>query len=383
MWALHKQASIIDVCVIADISALMKKAMSQQQDNARQPRKEATVAVYQDFDDKENAVGQHTSSGKGKKGLGHRRPETRNSMVQRPARYGDWFDGDDAELEKMVDEFNDEQVQQGNKKDGSDVARHVREIADGLCSQLDSLIDESELEGSADEQSLRDKLLESWEGKSYYDRLLQMTGSNETTSTLIQKSLEKQGKARCQQNKAGSPSDSSDSMHSTEPLLSPPKRRGHRSKQQSLEVKIPDHPLIPEEALTVVDKNKKNTTQKLQPSGPGLLKVSARGSKAGMAPWETKQDSAMSRQVQAARKQLRSHQGAYASAESSAKSLGMKLSSFKEKPLSLKHATEIKKEYDAMHSEVQSLLAAVTSLASSISAGRAQIDTVVTSLQKD
>eukprot|EP00889_Picochlorum_renovo_P002492 jgi/Picre1/29522/NNA_004908.t1 len=39
-------------------------------------------------------------------------------------------------------------TQQGNKKDGSDVARHVREIADGLCSQLDSLIDESELEGS-------------------------------------------------------------------------------------------------------------------------------------------------------------------------------------------------------------------------------------------
>ena len=167
----------------------------------------------------------------------------RKSVYQRPTRYGDWFDGDDDELEKMVDKFNDDEdgekaieaaaaVAQAEKKReqkdraarrksafpalalresialhrkeeeeeekaeeeakketvvdltaptaaaaaaaaspseiGTDIANKVRAIADGLCDRLDGLIEESPAlarGAKRDDKSLRDKLLESWEGR--------------------------------------------------------------------------------------------------------------------------------------------------------------------------------------------------------------------------
>jgi len=149
----------------------------------------------------------------------------RKSVVQRPTRYGDWFDGDDDELEEMVDEFNGdeeaareahEKAQAQRKREkmdsgraaptrrskqvalpeiseagetertatplaassgiplvsptdvGTDIANKVRAIADGLCEKLDGLIEESPALARGvkrDDKSLRDKLLESWEGR--------------------------------------------------------------------------------------------------------------------------------------------------------------------------------------------------------------------------
>ena len=155
----------------------------------------------------------------------------RKSVYQRPTRYGDWFDGDDEELERMVDEFNDDE-EEGAQQDaqqaqrrreqrdraarrksafptmaqrepsaseendqeehkaqeaymapaaeavscptaaaapaaalGNDIASKVRAIADGLCERLDGIIEESPMVRKPDEKSLRDKLVESWEGR--------------------------------------------------------------------------------------------------------------------------------------------------------------------------------------------------------------------------
>jgi len=140
----------------------------------------------------------------------------RKSVYQRPARYGEWFDGDDDELDKMVDGYNEDEENDGppheamaeahrqelkdraNRRKsafpavdmkrtsakettmtpeagsasvqvGSDIANKVRAIANGLCEQLDGLIEESpavgKLEKPDEGKSLRDKLLESWEGR--------------------------------------------------------------------------------------------------------------------------------------------------------------------------------------------------------------------------
>jgi hypothetical protein len=156
------------------------------------------------------------------------RRDRRKSVFQRPSRYGDWFDGDDDELEQMVDEFNgdeeaareaheealaqhkrekmesgraaptrrnnkqtlpataEEEEEEGKKTTplavtssglpivsssadlGTDIANKVRAIADGLCERLDGLIEESPAlprGAKRDDKSLRDKLLESWEGR--------------------------------------------------------------------------------------------------------------------------------------------------------------------------------------------------------------------------
>lgn len=157
----------------------------------------------------------------------------RKSVYQRPTRYGDWFDGDDEELERMVDEFNDddeeaaaqqaeqeahaqrrreqrdraarrksafpaisqrenaiaaEQAEAQEEEEaqaldieaasgphappaaalGNDIASKVRAIADGLCERLDGIIEESPMVRQRDEKSLRDKLVESWEGRVRY-----------------------------------------------------------------------------------------------------------------------------------------------------------------------------------------------------------------------
>lgn len=88
------------------------------------------------------------------------------------ATYGDWFDGDDAELEKMVDEFQNEPQQQHR----NNVGDRVRESVAELCGALDELIEEEDAisngRGIRDSgPSLREQLVDSWQGKSYYERL--------------------------------------------------------------------------------------------------------------------------------------------------------------------------------------------------------------------
>jgi hypothetical protein len=194
----------------------------------------------------------------------------RKSVYQRPARYGEWFDGDDEELERIVkDEDDDGQTGGKNSKTdgehasskvtttvlaptkpvaadseenagaaarrqqhkeraarrksafpalgggrgmtlhaaadedapqqsqvrepspsnaGSDIADKVRAIADGLCERLDGIIEESPaVKRLRDDRSLRDKLVESWEGRSYYDRLMQMAGADEAQRREVEK----------------------------------------------------------------------------------------------------------------------------------------------------------------------------------------------------
>jgi colicin import membrane protein len=140
----------------------------------------------------------------------------RKSVYQRPARYGEWWSGNDDELDRMVEgeadaaaEAEEERKRQERRdkaarrksafpaaaraqpvpevaaappppaaapppaKDsaaaGSAIADKVRAIADGLCGRLDGLIEESPMEKAGrrarDDKSLRDKLLESWEGR--------------------------------------------------------------------------------------------------------------------------------------------------------------------------------------------------------------------------
>lgn len=350
----------------ADVGALMKKAMQ----SAAGVDKEV-LHVYEDTE----------SSGEKDMGQNKKRHSGGQSR-KKPARYGDWFDGDDAELEKMVDEFNDESVVL--KDDAQDVARHVREITDGLCSQLDMLIDEKELDvdGKVNEQSLREKLLESWEGKSYYDRLLQMAGSTETTSTLIQKSLETQGKV------GGVRPD--DSSGSPVPLLSPPKRKTAHgntgpSKPQGLGVlKIPDRPLIPEEALSAVAdqpvKTKASVAAAKRNVGPGLLKVSARGSKPMSAPWDNQTDK-YSSQISSLKKDVAQQQDALVTAGKRAHD-GLSRLCVLKKEATLHEALELEKQFKAMEVDIQKIISLSRQLANQITVGKANASVLVKSLKK-
>lgn len=283
---------------------------------------------------------------------------------KKPARYGDWFDGDDAELEKMVDEFNDEQ-----QVEKEDVARHVQEITDGLCSQLDILIDENELDGNVNEQSLRDKLLESWEGKSYYDRLLQMAGSTETTSTLIQKSLENKGRTRTDE-----PSDS------PKTLLSPPKRKnsGNAQKPRALDVNrslVPEH--MPKGIGNV--RPKPSVAVNKRATGPGLLKVSARGAKPTPAPWE---NTLADKHSPASLKQdiMQQHESLAAVGKRAHDGLS-RLCCLK-KEATLQEAIDIEKEFRAMELDVQKIISLSRQLANQITVGKANASVLVKSLKK-
>lgn len=284
---------------------------------------------------------------------------------KKPARYGDWFDGDDAELEKMVDEFNDEQ-----QMENDDVARHVREITDGLCSQLDILIDENELDGKVNEQSLRDKLLESWEGKSYYDRLLQMAGSSETTSTLIAKSLENKGRTRTDDDSSGSP----------KPLLSPPKRKnGGSSKTRPLEK---SRPLIPDRDLSATENTKPRTsvTVHKKTTGPGLLKVSARGAKQAPSPWESSVGDKHST-VLSLKKGIAQQQEALATAGKRAHDGLSRLCCLK-KEATLQEAIDMEKEFRSLELDVQKIISLSRQLANQITVGKANASVLVKSLKK-
>jgi hypothetical protein len=286
--------------------------------------------------------------------------ESGGQSRKKPARYGDWFDGDDAELEKMVDEFNDEQ-----QVEKDDVARHVQQITDGLCSQLDLLIDENELDGNVNEQSLREKLLKSWEGKSYYDRLLQMAGSSETTSTLIQKSLENKGIAN---------SDG----ESPRPLLSPPKRKNNNAMHTSRGI---NPPLIPEQVLPSAGnaKPKLSVAVNKRPAGPGLLKVSARGAKPTPAPWEnTAGDKHSSASL---KKDVAQQQEALAGVGKRAHDGLSRLCCLK-KEATLQEAIDIEKEFRAMEIDVQKIISLSRQLANQITVGKANASVLVKSLKK-
>lgn len=96
----------------------------------------------------------------------------RKSVFQRPSRYGEWFDGDDDELERMVEEEECDEINDAlpHKAAQDDVANKVHAIANSLCEKLDGLIEESPAVKAAptDSKSLRDKLLESWEGRVWH-----------------------------------------------------------------------------------------------------------------------------------------------------------------------------------------------------------------------
>lgn len=136
----------------------------------------------------------------------------RKSVYQRPARYGDWWTGDDTELDQMVDEYNDDEEEEAAKAEeerqkreraarvnrrksafpalgrsvaveedepvaaaaaetkNADVGQQVRDMANELCAKLDGLIEpdaspKGQRKRFEDDKSLREKLLESWEGK--------------------------------------------------------------------------------------------------------------------------------------------------------------------------------------------------------------------------
>ncbi|KAL4524815.1 hypothetical protein Ndes2526B_g07007 [Nannochloris sp. 'desiccata'] len=322
----------------------------------------------------------------------------RKSVFQRPTRYGDWFDGDDDELEQMVDEFNGdeeaareahEEAKAQRKREkmegvraaatrrskqaaltatseevekertatplaassglplisptdmGTDIANKVRAIADGLCERLDGLIEESPAlprGAKRDDKSLRDKLLESWEGRSYYERLMQMAGGS-----AEQESLQAELEAAKAEGSMDSSTVSSDKEGSTAPgeqkpaapthalsFLSPPKPKMRMELAAALQrpllplakdlpitapkVGLPAAPapavVLPPATTTQPGKvspvSTVNTTSQAPPSNlqlqlprqqivqqqhtqdisRGLLKVSARGSKPMPAPWQ-------------------------------------------------------------------------------------------------
>lgn len=151
----------------------------------------------------------------------------RKSVYQRPARYGDWWTGDDTELDQMVQEYNEEEeaeaaaaaaaaaeaerkqkekARKARRKSAFpavgrqaaplldeeereelrkpeaapphvapiDVAGQVKAMTDDLCAKLDGLIETEESpkiggggrrRQAEDDKSLREKLVESWEGK--------------------------------------------------------------------------------------------------------------------------------------------------------------------------------------------------------------------------
>jgi len=197
--------------MIVDVGALMKKALAYAPPSTNSSaaggtvnaglRKKKTVElrgnpVYSpedshvgkvDVSDKENlpsgGLGDATPAAAKQQQLQEGRPRLaamsviskrnrRKSVFQRPSRYGDWFDGDDDELEKMVEDFNESDedenggLRQERRRDhGEDIAKKVHDITDGLCSKLDTLIEESPGHDSTYDKSLRDQLLESWEGK--------------------------------------------------------------------------------------------------------------------------------------------------------------------------------------------------------------------------
>lgn len=247
----------------------------------------------------------------------------RKSIFQRPARYGEWFDGDDDELERMVGSDNDEdeansvENQKGTKKDrradknlnctgrnrlttdalasksnnaqaqhrqsnqekerarqpkdnptpdnkavdkslkhpeneipalsakevskssppGTDVVHKVRAITEGLCDKLDGLIEESPAVGHLgrpkDDRSLRDKLLESWEGRSYYDRLMEIAAEDQkerkarmqSTSTETSRGKQINNDSEMSHTKESSEEKQQTMNQSFHGILSPPKAR--------------------------------------------------------------------------------------------------------------------------------------------------------------
>ncbi|KAI3433546.1 hypothetical protein D9Q98_003356 [Chlorella vulgaris] len=71
--------------------------------------------------------------------------------------------------------------EQAQEEQDSGLAAEVAAISAGLCDQLEGCIEDSpEKQPRPDRRSLRDKLLESWGGKSYYARLQEMSQEEES-----------------------------------------------------------------------------------------------------------------------------------------------------------------------------------------------------------
>ncbi|KFM26612.1 hypothetical protein F751_2199 [Auxenochlorella protothecoides] len=136
----------------------------------------------------------------------HRQRQSTRVAVQR---YGEWFTGDDQELDRKLADYNLDvaagspmaEVQQarraarreswiartqtyagssGASRGGDDVAGQVADVAAQLCAQLDQLVPEQEAaeDSAAPRMSLREQLQASWNGKTYYERLAAMTSED-------------------------------------------------------------------------------------------------------------------------------------------------------------------------------------------------------------
>ena len=82
----------------------------------------------------------------------------------------------------MVDEFQNEQQEQE-----TNVGDRVRESVAELCGALDELIEEEDAisNGRASVPSLREQLVDSWQGKSYYERLQNVVDADAVRTSLF------------------------------------------------------------------------------------------------------------------------------------------------------------------------------------------------------
>lgn len=341
--------------------------------------------------------------------------DRRKSVFQRPARYGDWFDGDDDELEQMVEEANEEDgenvdderrgVENQSRGMKDDVARRVHEITNGLCNELDTLIEESPMVRDAErDRSLRDKLLESWEGKSYYDRLMQMAagGSQAAMQETIQKSLSTMNEVE----------ETAEQQPAT--LLSPPKKARGKLK---IDVDVCDS----REDEPKSTRTRGVKTKRQQESG-GLLRVSARGLKPMPAPWEPKDEKSedsdrnakqvgkaavpakkvpatspveeveLQKQLEVAAREIESYKMAKEKAEQQVMKLQAELQSIREQKSPavdlpevgggvVMRAKEIEGKFMSMESEVNTIMSSVQSLAQQVAAGKAELQEILSLAQ--
>ena len=85
----------------------------------------------------------------------------------------------------MVDEFQNEQQEQ--ETNVREVGDRVRESVAELCGALDELIEEEDAisNGRASVPSLREQLVDSWQGKSYYERLQNVVDADAVRTSLF------------------------------------------------------------------------------------------------------------------------------------------------------------------------------------------------------
>ncbi|KAL6781814.1 hypothetical protein ACKKBF_B09505 [Auxenochlorella protothecoides x Auxenochlorella symbiontica] len=157
----------------------------------------------------DQASGSPTSREDGARAARRSHRARRQSTRVAVQRYGEWFTGDDQELDRKLADYNLDvaagspmaEVQQarraarreswiartqtyagssGASRGGDDVAGQVADVAAQLCAQLDQLVPEQEAaeDSAAPRMSLREQLQASWNGKTYYERLAAMTSED-------------------------------------------------------------------------------------------------------------------------------------------------------------------------------------------------------------